>query len=62
MLLEPVLENNTSYIELVKEIDINLLKSKFNFQNVTVIPANKHSLQEDGSSCGAYVCYYLERI
>ena len=46
MLLEPVLENNTSYIELVKEIDINLLKSKFNFQNVTVIPANKHSLQE----------------
>ena len=46
MLLEPVLENNTSYIELVKEIDINLLKSKFNFQNVTVIPANKHFLQE----------------
>ena len=46
MLLEPVLENNTSYIELVKEIDINLLKSKFNFQNVTVIPASNHSLQE----------------
>ena len=62
MLLDPMLENNTSDIELVKEIDIKLLKNKFSLQNVTIIPANKHSSQEDGSSCGAYVCYYAKRI
>ena len=57
-----MLENNASDIELVKEIGIKLLKNKFSFQNVIVIPANQHSLQEDGSSCGAYVCYYAKRI
>ena len=62
MLLNPMLENNTSDIELVKEIGIKLLKNKFSFQNVIVIPANQHSLQEDGSSCGAYICYYAKRI
>ena len=62
MLLDPMLENNTSDIELVKEIGIKLLKNQFTLQNVTVILANEHSLQEDGSSCGAYVCYYAKRI
>ena len=62
MLLDPMLENNTSDIELVKEIGIKLLKNKVSLQNVTVITANKHSLQDDGSSCGAYVCYYAKRI
>ena len=56
MLLDLILENNTSDIELVREIGIKLLKNKFSLQNVTVIPVNKHSLKEDGSSCGAYVC------
>ena len=62
MLLDPMLENNTSDVELVKEIGITLLKNKFSLQNVAVIPANKHSLQEDGSSFGAYVCYCVKRI
>ena len=62
MLLDPMLENNTSDIELVKEIGIKLLKNKFSLQNMTVIPANKHSLQKDGSSCGTYVCYYAKKI
>ena len=57
-----MLENNTSDVELVKEIGIKLLKNKFSLQNVTVIPANKHSLQEESSSCGAYVYYYAKRI
>ena len=51
MLLEPVLENNYSDIELVKETGVKLFKNKFSLQNVTVILANKRSLQEDGSSC-----------
>ena len=29
---------------------------------MTIVPANEHSSQEDGSSCGAYVCYYTKRI
>ena len=62
MLLEPVLENNYSDIELVKETGVKLLKNKFSLQNVTVILANKHSLQEDGSSCWVYICYYAKRI
>ena len=62
MLLEPVLENNYSDIELVKETGVKLLKNKFSLQNVTVIPANKHWLQEDGSSCWVYICYYAKRI
>ena len=62
MLLEPVLENNYSDIELVKETGVKLLKNKFSFQNVTVILANKHWLQEDGSSCWVYICYYAKRI
>ena len=35
-LLDPMLENNTSDIELVKEIGRKLLKNKFSLQNVTV--------------------------
>ena len=62
MLLEPVLENNYSDIELVKETGVKLLKNKFSLQNVTVILANKHWLQEDGSSCWVYICYYAKRI
>ena len=62
MLLEPVLENNYSDIELVKETGVKLLKNKFSLQNVTVILANKHSLQEDGSSCWVYICYYAKGI
>ena len=62
MLLDPMLENNTSDIELVKEISTKLLKNKFSLQNMTIIPVNKHSLQEDSSGCGAYVCYYAKRI
>ena len=62
MLLEPVLENNYSDIELVKETGVKLLKNKFSLQNVTVILANKHSLLEDGSSCWVYICYYAKRI
>ena len=62
MLLDPILENNISDIELVKEIGIKLLKNKFSLQSMTVIPAKKHSLQEDGYSCRAYVCYYAKRI
>ena len=62
MLLEPVLENNYSDIELVKETGVKLFKNKFSLQNVTAILANKHSLQEDGSSCWVYICYYAKRI
>ena len=62
MLLEPVLENNYSDIELVKETGVKLLKNKFSLQNVTVILANEHSLQEDGSSCWVYICYHAKRI
>ena len=62
MLLDPMLENNTSDIELVKEIGIKLLKNQFTLQNVTVILANEHSLQEDGSSCWVYICYHAKRI
>ena len=62
MLLDPVLENNTNDIELVKEIGIKLLKNNFSLQNMTVVPANEHSLKEDGSRCGTYVCYYAKRI
>ena len=62
MLLDPMLENNTSDMELVKEIGIKLLKNNFSLQNMTVVPANEHSLKEDGSRCGAYVCYYAKRI
>ena len=58
MLLDPMLENNTSDIELVKEIGIKLLKNKFSLQTMTAVPAKEYSLQEDGSSCRAYVCYY----
>ena len=62
MLLHPVLENNYSNIELVKETGVKLLKKKFSLQNVTVIPANKHWLQEDGSNCRVYICYFAKRI
>ena len=55
MLLVPLLENNTSDIELVKK---NRIKKNFILQNVKVIPANEHSLQEDGSSSRDYICYY----
>ena len=55
MLLVPLLENNTSDIELVKK---NRIKNNFILQNVKVIPANEHSLQEDGSSSRDYICYY----
>ena len=46
MLLDPMLEDNTSDIELVMEIGIKLLKNKFSLQNVTAIPANKHSYKK----------------
>ena len=55
MLLVPLLENNTSDIELVKK---NRIKNNFILQNVKVIPANEHSLQEDGSTSRDYICYY----
>ena len=61
-LVDPMLENSTNDIELVKEIGIKLLKNRFSLENVTVIPASEHSLQEDGSSLGAYVSYYAKRI
>ena len=61
MLLNPMLGNNTSDMELVR-VGIKLLKNKFSLQNVTVIPENEHSLQQDGSSCEAYVCCYAKRI
>ena len=56
-----MLETNTSDTELVKEIGIKLLKNKCSLKNMTVVPANKHSLQEDSFNCGAYVCYYAKR-
>ena len=62
MLLHPVLENKYSNIELVPEIGVKLLKNKFSLQNVTVIPANKHSLQEHSSNCRVYICYYAKII
>ena len=55
MLLVPLLENNTSDIELVKK---NRIKNNFILQKVKVITANEHSLQEDGSSSRDYICYY----